>query len=283
MPQNNQRTPEGITAVEALLKVAEEKTFQAGDYIFKEGQEDKNLYLILNGEVEVSIQAADGSEKIVGYVRPGELLGEGVLSGKILKPTSARVVQKLTVMVLSLENFKKLTEENPKGTIQFLLNVLGVVNGRLNQSNIRLMALFDMSHMMQEHKDDLRAMSSNFIQQVSGLVEATDGLLLLKNPFNQTYRTIHSTRADLNENTVQSVGLAQSRCVTSEMGHLLVVNLKDLGAVVLMRSMDKKPFELDHLRLVQLIAEQAASTIDEASRKAAEKARNILHQKRYEL
>ncbi|MFH0820852.1 MAG: hypothetical protein V1908_03695, partial [Candidatus Peregrinibacteria bacterium] len=63
----------------------------------------------------------------------------------------------------------------------------------------------------------------------------------------------------------------------------IVVNLKEIGALVLFRQLDDKPFDVDQLRLTELVAEQTASTIEETSRRAEEKARNILHQKRYTL
>ena len=52
---------------------------------------------------------------------------------------------------------------------------------------------------------------------------------------------------------------------------------------MLQREAQDKHYEDEHLRLMVLIAEQAANTIESASRRAADKARNILHQKKIVL
>jgi len=62
-----------------------------------------------------------------------------------------------------------------------------------------------------------------------------------------------------------------------------VMNLKQSGVIILSRPISDEPFEDGQLRLVQMIAEQAAGIIDDASRRAIEKARTVLHQQKVVL
>ncbi len=71
--------------------------------------------------------------------------------------------------------------------------------------------------------------------------------------------------------------------ISDDKGHYLIANLKELGAVAIRRDTGHTPFESDQLRLLILIAEQAAYVIKDASEKASEKARELLHQKRFDI
>lgn len=280
----SEKTPSKELINEAVFrKMAEEMVVKQGDYIFKQGQEDPHFYIIAEGEIAISIRDQGGQEKDIAFVHPGELLGEGVLSGKTLKPASARALTDVRCLRLSYDHFKALTESEPDTAIHFLLEVLNLVNRRLNRTNIRLMALAEISQTIQRHRDDLHGMAKSLLRQLLHLLEADDAILVLKNPFTDDYRTIASTRDDLTEKTLKDFGLLAPGYMTDSRGHWLILNLKGFGAIALVRAAEKTPFEQDHMRLGQLVAEQAAGAIDEASRRAAEKAKTILHQKRYVL
>lgn len=283
MTEYQQKATQDIRDMEAIKKVAVERVVKMGEYIFKEGEEDSNFYIVIQGDIEISIKKSDGGDKVLAYVKPGELLGEGVLSGKTYKPASARAIQEAHLLSISHENFNKLITEDPQNGMQFLLKVMGIVNDRLHQSNVRLLALFEISKMMSMHSDDLKTMGSSLIHQLLGLTKSTDGILILKNPYSEGYRVIYSTNPALNENTVAELDLTKPQYLTTSTGHLLIVNLKQVGAIILSRPLTDEAFDEDHSRLLQLVADQAATTIEEASRKAEEKAKTILHQKRIVL
>lgn len=274
---------EGLLKNEALLKVAEEKTFREGETVFRQGEEDAHFYIVVKGVIEIVIRGADGTEKTVAYVHEGELLGEGTLFGKTHKPVTARALKELKLLSLSTENFDQFRRHDPESAHRFLLQIIDLLNHRINRSNIRMMALFEMSDMMRRNHGDLAAIARAFIGQLVGLTEAGQGLLILKNPFTEKYRTVYSTDETLDENTLLHRGVSEPHCGTDENGHFLVVNLRDFGAVGLTRGKEDAPFADKDLRLVQLIARQAASAIEDASREASEKAKTILHQKRYVL
>lgn len=274
---------QGLLSTPGLLAFAQEKHYSPGEYVFKQGQEDPHFYLVMEGEIEIGLRTVDGQEKIIAHVSAGELLGEGVLSGKTLKPASARATAPLRVLALSHENFIKWSESDPAGAIEFLLSVLKVVNQRLNKGNVKLIALYETSESIRQHRGELSPLCSSLLRQLVALTEAGEGAMLLKNPFSEEWRTACVKGAFLQTKDLTTLDLTQSHCFTENDGHFLVVNLKSFGAIVLFRPLIEKPFDLDQLRLAELVGEQVASTLEDTSRQAEEKARTILHQKRYVL
>jgi CRP/FNR family transcriptional regulator, cyclic AMP receptor protein len=263
--------------------VAEAKSFQPGEYIFKEGDEDSNFYIVKEGQIAISIKTNDGGERIIAYIRKGELLGEGTLNGKTKKPAGAKAVTPVKMLALSKEKFDAFSASNPAGSIEFLLSILAMVNGRLNKTNIKMKALFEISKNIQQNQDNLTGLCTAMIQQLLGLTESHDGAVILKNPITETYRSAYSTSSDLGETLAKDIDLGTSQLKTAKSGELLIANLKNLGAVILRRMPASEPYDEDSLHLVQLIAEVAASNIEDASKKAEEKAKNILHQQRVAL
>ncbi|GEM_PF-4665151 len=274
---------QGLLSTPGLLAFAVEKRYASGDYIFQQGQEDPHFYLVMDGEIEIGLRTAEGEEKIIAHVSAGELLGEGVLSGKTLKPASARVVTPVQVLALSHENFIKWSKSDPAGAIEFLLSVLKIVNQRLNKGNVKLIALYETSESLRRHREDLNSLCSSLLGQLLALVEAGEGAVMLKNPFNQEWRTACVKGPSLVAKALATLDLTHSHCFTRDDGHWLIVSLKSFGALALFRRLTEKPFDLDQLRLATLVGEQVASTIEDTSHQAEEKARNILHQKRYVL
>ncbi|PIZ74532.1 hypothetical protein COY07_00430 [Candidatus Peregrinibacteria bacterium CG_4_10_14_0_2_um_filter_43_11] len=276
-------TAQDILKIDAVRHLAEEKTLKQGDYVFKEGQEDDHFYVILEGEIEISVKTSEGNEKVIAYVKPGELLGEGTLSGKTLKPASARAFSEVRLLALSYDNFTKMIAEDAPGSVEFLLKVLGMVNNRLHQTNLKMLAIFEISRMMTVYRDDLVGLCKTLIRQLIALTQSSEGIVLIKNSFSQTYRTIYSTTPLLSENLINDLDIEKPQYFTGKNGHLLVMNLKQSGVIILSRPISDEPFEDGQLRLVQMIAEQAAGIIDDASRRAIEKARTVLHQQKVVL
>lgn len=248
----------GLLSLQAILKIAEDRHVKAGDYIFKENQEDKACYLILRGEVSI---VKGKEEKTIAHLHTGDLLGEGVLSGSIKKPASAKAITDLDLLVIPMERFEILKKEDPNLSIQFLIGALEAVNHRLRQSDIRVVALLEVSQLLEKYRDDLRNLGHALLQKCMEILSSHGGEMLLKYPMEKHMRSIAS------EGKLE--------------GQALKVPLKDSGALVLHRPKDSRQYDEDDFRLLTLIADLADATIESAFNKASEKARNLLEQKRF--
>lgn len=283
MTENNISKSKALSEIQKVLSLAEEKKFAAGDVIFEEGGADENFYIILRGSIEISKKTTDGQSKAIAQIGVGEFLGEGALSGVTIKPATATAIEDATLLTLSHDHFEKLATENPKDAIAFLISVLEAVNTRLGKTNTKLLALFEMNQIMNMHRDDLNILAKELVEKLSAILEAKEGILLVKNPFAKTYRSIFTSSKELEEYVVNNFDVEKAQMISDDRGHFLIANLKELGAIIIRRDADHTPFESDQLRLLILIAEQAAYVIKEASEKASEKARELLHQKRFDI
>ncbi len=280
MPTQIAEKTQGLMQIQKILHLTEDKHFESGEYIFKEGDEDHNFYIVMKGQVEISKKTSDGNEKVIAELKAGEILGEGVLSGVIIKPASAKAVSDVELLALSKEDFDELVTKDSRAGLDFLLSVLGTLNDRINSTNIKLLALYEINKLMGIHRDDLQKLSQGLVQKLIAITESRNGVMFLKNPFEESYRILYSSTDEMNENTFKDFNKNKSQIISNGNFQYLFVNLKDVGYLVLRREMGDSPYEDDHLRLLVLIAEQAGNAIESASRRASEKARNILHQKR---
>ena len=274
---------EGLMQIQKILHLTEEKYFKSGEYIFKEGDKDSNFYLVLKGEIEISKKTSEGQSKVIAQLKAGEILGEGVLSGILIKPASAQAVSAVILLSLSKKDFDDLLSKDPGASVDFLLSVLGSLNDRINRTNIKLVTLYEISKLMDIYRDDINMLSKALIGRLLAITESRDGIVALKNPFEEKYRRIYSSAGDMDVDRFEKFNRNESQVVFEEDFQYLFVNLKNVGFLALCRKKSDALYEDDQLRLLMLIAEQAGNTIENASRRASDKARNILQQKKFIL
>lgn len=279
----NQGKTQALAEIQKILEISDEKRFKEGEMIFEEGQEDRNFYIIMMGNVEISKKTSEGKPKVIAHLEAGEFLGEGVLSGATIKPTSAKAVTETSAMVFAVKDFEALIESDPRTAVDFLLSVLQAANGRLNKANEKLLALFEISQLLHLYRDDLNQLASGLVNRLMAIIESKDGILYLKNPFSETYRVIYTTNPDLSDQTFKEYDLSEPQRVSNEDSQFLIVRLKDLGVLALRRDLDYAHYSADQLKLLSLIAEQAAMTIEEANQRASDKAKKVLERKHFEL
>lgn len=61
---------------DALLELGRPVTFTKGRTIFLQGSVGHEMYLILEGRIEISVMSAEGTKGVLNQMGPGEILGE---------------------------------------------------------------------------------------------------------------------------------------------------------------------------------------------------------------
>ena len=114
-----------------LAGISQEQKFSAGSQIFKEGDEGDGVYLLKNGQVEISGLLADAARHVYSQVRPGEIFGEmAVLENK---PRSACAIAKLDSVVYFVprEAMLQAVENSPA----LAMALLREISNRLREFN----------------------------------------------------------------------------------------------------------------------------------------------------
>ncbi len=102
--------------------ILQRQTLQAGDRIFKEGDEGHLAFIVQTGEVEI-FKTIDGVETVLGRVGQGGIFGEMALIDSQPRMAGARASKGSTIIVVSRATFEqKLNKADP--FIRGLLNIL---------------------------------------------------------------------------------------------------------------------------------------------------------------
>lgn len=267
--------------IQQFLSEATEKEYQSGEVIFEEGQRDSNFYFIVEGSVEISKKDSAGKPKVIAELESGEFLGEGILSGSNLKPATAKTNAPAHLLILSHDEFLKLSEEKPKKMVEFLLMVLESTNERLTQTNTKLLSLFEINQILSLYQEDPKTLSQHVLTKLISLTDSQNGLFFIKNPFSESYRLLYST-FDTNENNYPKNWLSQTQKLQINQSEAVNLSLGDSGAIILIKEKNQ-PFSDDQIKILSLIAEQMASVLKNAMENAAEKAKKILERKHFEI
>ncbi len=136
-----------------LKSVAEnfiEKTYKPGEFLFKENQPRKNIFIIYDGEVELFKTTSIGQEKRLAVFTHGDFLGEGAWNETSRHYTCARVVTPTTVLILGKSYFR----ENGPQAVTIFSNIVRVISRRMRYANFRIMnttAQYESARVRKEH------------------------------------------------------------------------------------------------------------------------------------
>jgi thioredoxin reductase (NADPH) len=120
-------TDADLTLLEAL---GTRQTVGIGEYLFRQGDETYNFYVVLSAGVEIFIET-DGSDHVIARHGAGRFIGElGLLTGQRVF-VSARVVEPGDVLVLSREALRHIIATNPRLSDTFLSAFLARRTGLL--------------------------------------------------------------------------------------------------------------------------------------------------------
>lgn len=119
-----------------LCKHTEIINLAAGNYLFKIGDHDENMYVVQSGKINVCITNLDGTNVSLKIVKTGDsvtslLSFTDVLTGHSnpYKTVSARALEDSTVVRLPMKSFQEVFEEYP----DIFIRVMQIIMVRLQR------------------------------------------------------------------------------------------------------------------------------------------------------
>ena len=113
-----------------LFRSAENiQTFAAGETIFTEGTTGREMYVVLEGSVEIRV-----GNKTLDVTGPGEVFGEMALIDSNARSATAIAKDDCTLASVDERQFLRMVERTPT----FTLNVMQALAGRLRRMDSML-------------------------------------------------------------------------------------------------------------------------------------------------
>ena len=129
--------------LELLAECASRVRFNAGEVIFREGEEANLFYLIRHGKVAVETLAANRGPIIIQTLGEGELLGWSWLIPPYRWRFDSRAVELTRAIVLDGEGLRRRCEEDHEFGYELMKRVTTVVERRLQATRLQLLDVYD--------------------------------------------------------------------------------------------------------------------------------------------
>jgi signal transduction histidine kinase len=122
-----------LSAVElsALRHIARERRFAAGQQIFKEGDTGDGVFVVKDGQVEISALVGQGARQVFSRVGPGEIFGEMAVIECKPRSATAAAVTATEVYFIARDEILVLVERSPI----LALALLREISQRLREFN----------------------------------------------------------------------------------------------------------------------------------------------------
>ncbi len=128
-----------------LTGCAANMRFDAGAYIFREGGEANNFYLIRSGKVGLEISPPHRKPIIVATLEEGDVLGWSWLLPPYLWKFDARVMQTTRAIALDGKCLRSKCEENHDLGYELLKRFAKVIEDRLESTRFQMLDVYSVA------------------------------------------------------------------------------------------------------------------------------------------
>lgn len=97
-----------------VASLAGERSYRLGSTIYRQGQLDTNLYLVISGRLRVYIRDERGGERTLNYLEAGDAFGEHALLTGERRDVTAVAEQDTTLVYLRKRDFDELLSNHPR-------------------------------------------------------------------------------------------------------------------------------------------------------------------------
>ncbi len=119
--------------LERLYRMAETVSIPAGQLVLREGDPGDSLYVVLEGELEVT-KRQGSHDVLLALYEPGQFFGEMALLEQVPRSASVRTLQESRLLVISQAAFQSLLSCSPSAP----LKILHTVTSRLRSTESML-------------------------------------------------------------------------------------------------------------------------------------------------
>lgn len=116
---------------------------QPGHVLFREGMPGDALYVLIRGLVETRKDDGTHQAAVIATESGGRAIGEMALIDGEPRSASCVVAEPSTLLVLTRDNFKRLTKQHPALALRVTLRIARLMSRRLRSTSGRLVEFLD--------------------------------------------------------------------------------------------------------------------------------------------
>lgn len=118
-----------------ISKIIQKLNFKKGEYIFKEKEDTKGLYLINSGNVEIAKVTSDGWKQTLAVFTKGHFFGELSILEKRRHEAYAIAVENTEILLIGKEDFEKMEREESPIAFKIMKKIALVMCKNLRRMN----------------------------------------------------------------------------------------------------------------------------------------------------
>ncbi|MFZ2282114.1 MAG: cyclic nucleotide-binding domain-containing protein [Prosthecobacter sp.] len=123
-----------------LSSFGDSRSYQPGDVVIRQGDENDHLYLVLKGKLEV-LQEVDGADQVVAVLEAGDSLGEVSIFDPGPASATVRAGSEAEVWLITRDSLERLHTANPKVAYRLLTRITTCLSKRMRDMNDKLVDL----------------------------------------------------------------------------------------------------------------------------------------------
>jgi len=112
-----------------------EKAYAPGETVFREGDPGKGLFIVLDGEVEIIRETAQGDQRLATYA-PGTAFGELALIDDLPRSATARASTPSRLLILYRSHFETLVAGDKATALVVMHNLLRTLAGYVRATSV---------------------------------------------------------------------------------------------------------------------------------------------------
>lgn len=122
--------------LEKLLPALREISLKQGDFLFREADDTKGIYLLISGNIEINNNMPHGWKQTLTVITPGQFFGELSIMENRSHRANAVALDDSALLLLPREEFERLEKEECRLALRItkkLARVMGTNLRRMNQ------------------------------------------------------------------------------------------------------------------------------------------------------
>jgi CRP-like cAMP-binding protein len=128
----------GVEELGLVSGLLEERAYDPGAVIVREGASGRELYVIVDGRADILKRSPDGSETKIAELGPGACFGEMALVGIMTRSATAVARSRLVALVLPYAGIAKLSETHLPTFTLLVMNLARELCRRLRDADAML-------------------------------------------------------------------------------------------------------------------------------------------------